>query len=154
MLPVACGTLLGTLTLLQTVLSYNSSNLYSILVVDYDIYWRIYKLLFTRSLIGSLSSAKQRLIVVQGPWHIYKSICEAIWDFYAPLLLSKIWLFVFEKACPQKPALKDMLLFFIYLFVLPRTLDLATFNLQSTLYGKAIHNLMFHLIPLVSCRNF
>jgi hypothetical protein len=58
-LPIACGTIFGTLTVLRQIMSYNPSNEFTFLVVDYDIYWRIYKLMFSSSMIGCLSTVKK-----------------------------------------------------------------------------------------------
>lgn len=148
-LPIACGTILGTLTVLRHIMTYNPSNIFTFLVVDYDIYWRIYKLMFSSSMIGCLSTVKKRLILIQGPWHIYKSICEAVWEFFSPLILARIWLHIFKSQCPQKPPLKDILVIFISLFVLSHQMDFEIFLLKKTVYGKCIHILLNHLIPLV-----
>ena len=152
-LPVTCGTLLGTVQ----ILDYLKKNVFdefhfSFVVLDYDLYWRTYKLLFTRSIIGGFFDHRERLILILGPWHIYKSLCVAIWNWGAPLLFADLWLRTFDRRLPLSPDLKDITLFFVAIFL--GTRGSAIWMPDNSILGNSIALLLYQLIPLVGFPGF
>jgi hypothetical protein len=150
-LPLACGSNFGTLSLLRYLVEQTFAGYYTVLVVDYDIFWRIHKWMFTKSVIGSLATVKQRFIILQGPWHIYKSLCEAVWSNFVHIVFAHLWIHVFQKPCPQTPPLKEILYFYIAMYHISKRIARDSWNFPSTnVYGTCILLLLYDLIPLVS----
>ena len=149
-LPFACGTLKGTISLIKYFFEneYYKKDEFLLVVVDYDLYWRIFKLLCSNSICGSFPSLKKRLILIQGPWHIYKMICEATWEIYSPLLLARIWQKTFNTPVPEKPPLKKIL--FFYLSLISTSRRNRKWKSSGNTLSRLIQILIYELIPLVS----
>lgn len=146
-LPITCGTLEGTVNLLKEILKAIVDDKYLILVVDYDLYWRIQRLFYTNSIFGSYPTLKKSLILIQGPWHIYKNLCESVWEVFSNLILADLWLLTLKKICPASPSLKDIVFFFNLIFIATRG---TTWNDNSSnVIFFCLHFLIYTLIPLV-----
>ena len=121
--PFAIGTVYGTCKFLQMVHSRMEKAHYTLIVVDYDIMWRIWRAFHSKDLIGPFDSLQSSCIFFQAPWHIYKRIAELVWKTFAPLVFADLWLIAYDKPCPAKPALRDMLPFFIVIRFLATSVD-------------------------------
>ena len=149
-LPSACGTILGTITLLR-YLSENSlqiSDTYSICVLDYDLYWRVMKFYHTSSLWRPFELQQKKLVLLMGPWHIYKLLSEAIWRAFVGLVFAPMWLHIKEAKVPASPTLVDIITIFIAIANTTKSQPKWNSN-QNSPVCRSIQLLMYHYIPLV-----
>ena len=103
-LPVACGSLEGTVQMLKFLQRNGLRNgVYGACVLDYDLYWRTFKFLYSSSCRGSFPQLRKQMIFVMGPWHIYKLLSEAVWSAYAPIIFAPMWLSVLKRKVPANP---------------------------------------------------
>jgi hypothetical protein len=152
-LPVACGTLKGTISLLNFVSrNYFFENEYSVMTLDYDLYWRVHKLYFTSSIKGSFSLHRKKLILIMGPWHIYKTLSLAVWELFAPLILAPLWIETFGKRVPKSPNLREQLIF--YISIANCTRRNRKWSPVDDPFSECTSCLIYELIPLVSLTRF
>jgi hypothetical protein len=147
-LPKACGTLSGT----AHMLNYVADNLFTmdrftVMTLDYDLYWRSFKFYYTDSLIGAFPRQRENLVMILGPWHVFKRICECVWKWAAPLVLARLWLQVYRKPVPAAPELKDIVFFFVAIAL--TTKGHENWDCATDL-GRCFRILIYQLIPLVS----
>jgi hypothetical protein len=147
-LPVSCGSLKGTIELLK----YFSEKVftkttYTVATFDYDLYWRVHKLYYTTSIRGSFPEQRQKLILIMGPWHIFKTFCNAVWDYFSPLIFAPMWLEIFNTRVPENPPLKDQLVFFISIANCTRRK--TKWKPKNNCLAESTACLIYELIPLV-----
>ena len=147
-LPVACGSLEGTLQLLKFI-QRNAlrEEFYGACVLDYDLYWRSFKFFFSSSCRGSFPHLRERLILIMGPWHIYKLMCEAVWKAYAPIIFAPMWLAVLKRKVPDNPSLVEKLTIFISVALC--TKNRTHWNPVGNEVASSICALLYRFIPLV-----
>ena len=148
-LPSACGTILGTLFLLRYLVtnSLSLSTTYSICVLDYDLYWRVMKFYHTSSLYNPFKLQQQRLILIMGPWHIYKVLSEAVWKCFAAIVFAPMWIHVKRSKVPAMPSLTDITRIFIAVANTIKSQPRWEPNGDSVC--SSICLLIYHYIPLV-----
>ena len=93
-LPIRCGEFLGTLRVLDHLKSIGFWNYPSIrpLVVDYDLWWRIQRIILSESCVGGLETLRRKTLLIQGPWHLYKVLSEAFWKNFGHLFVYETFL--------------------------------------------------------------
>ena len=147
-----CGTVEGTLQILKTLIEKqggSNEKRYVFLVVDYDPYWRITKLMYSLSFTDSLKTVKERVILFQGPWHIFKTLSNSTWACFAPLILGDLWLSTNRFRCLNNAPLNEQLPFWIYLYSLRDEINKELDHCNGII-KKCLKLLFFHYIPLVS----
>ena len=149
-----CGKILGTSQILgylknETQLWHNP--FYVFLAVDYDIYWRLHKFIFSCTFLnGSLKTFKDRTIVIPGIWHIFKTLADSVWKKFSTLILVRLWCNTSKRICPTKPAFPDIIFYFICLYAIQNSRkNTNTVWNSTTLFGSLLSYLMDELIPLV-----
>jgi hypothetical protein len=110
-LPIKCGEIRGTLQVLEHLreIGFWRTKKLRALVADYDLWWRIQRLVLSNSFIGSLETFRKRTIFIQGPWHLYKVLAEAFWKKFGPLFAYSLFLAGVRTANPtinKTPELK------------------------------------------------
>ena len=150
-LAVACGSLEGTLQLLKFLqhTALLSEQFYGACVLDYDLYWRSFKFFFSSSCRGSSPLLRKRLILIMGPWHIYKLMCEAVWKSFPPIVFGPMWLAVLKRRVPDNPSLVEKLTIFISVAL--ATKNRTHWNPVGNEIASCICALIYRFIPLVSC---
>ena len=147
-LPVACGTPVGTAALLKYVTDHLlSEDRFTVVTLDYDLYWRVMKFFYTRSLVASYPQLKKQMILILAPWHVFKRTVEVIWNFFAPGIFARLWLATFHRPVPSSPDLKDMMFFLTALALC--TKRSARWQVESCM-GHCLRVLICRLVPLVS----
>lgn len=148
-LPFKIGTVVGTINATAHLIKNHFSDIdtYKVLVVDYDIFWRLHKLLFSISITSSFPTIRKKMILIQGPWHVYKTFCNAIWDCYSNILIADIWLNTFKKPVPNDPDLADQLYFMIF-FAFCVKLQKEKWE-PKTKFGTFVSLLLYELVPLL-----
>ena len=121
------------------------------LVIDYDLYWRTHRLYFSQSIIGAFQTLREGLVVIQGPWHVFKTFAESIWSKFSRLILAELWLFVIRRPCPTAPDVKDIIFIFIAVYSIVKISPTWIYDPDNVLQACCYY-LFYHLIPLV--RNF
>jgi hypothetical protein len=101
-LPIKCGEYLGTLEVLNALKQKGFWNFDTIrpLVVDYDLWWRIQRMILSSSTIGCFSTLRKKTLLIQGPWHLYKVLSEAFWKAFDPLCVYRVFL---RTSCKNSP---------------------------------------------------
>ena len=152
-LPVACGTLSGTAQLLNEI-SHRAlrDGKFGICVLDYDLYWRTLKFFYTTSLQGAFSYFRRRILLVMGPWHIYKTLLETIWTTYAPIVFAPMWIAVKGARCPAVPDVPDILTIMVAIALTVK--QYPTWQTRGNQTVSSLCLLLYHWIPLVSCKVF
>ena len=123
-LPIICGTGVGTseiIDYLRSALNVYSENVYVFLLLDYDLYWRVHKFIWSDSFLrNSLHTFRKRRLLLHAPWHIYKLLADSVWKTFAPLFLADLWLYNTEQtnSCPRKPELKFYLFYYIAIWAI------------------------------------
>lgn len=146
--PFACGTVTGTALLLGYVKQkLLQDNKYGLCVLDYDLYWRTMKFYHTDSLSGAFKTCRDQLILIMGPWHIYKLLAQSVWDTYAAVFFAPIWIKVKKKRCPAIPDLPDIITFFVCIALAVKEKEM--WNPRGGI-ARSICMLIYKLIPLVS----
>ena len=152
-LPLQSGTAKG----LSDIIGYLKTNFklwdndsFTLMVVDYDIYWRLHLFMWTDSFIGCLQKFRDTTILFPGPWHIYKTLCDSIWKKFSSLLFAEVWCFTSDGACPKTPTLPEITFYFIAFWAIAKNRQRhgTTFR-SSTLYGSLLQHVMTDLIPTV-----
>jgi hypothetical protein len=151
-LPVSCGSLKGTVELLKYFSEkVFTDTMYTVATFDYDLYWRVHKLYYTTSIRGSFPEQRQKLILIMGPWHIFKTFCNAVWDHFSPLIFAPMWLETFKTRVPENPPLKDQLVFFISIANCTRRK--IKWKPKNNFLAESTTCLIYELIPLVLIMN-
>lgn len=150
-LPIKCGTLQGTTEMLVKFCSVvnQNPNRFICLVIDYDLYWRTHRIYFTKSIVGAFQTLRNGLIVLQGPWHVFKTLAEAIWSKFSRLILAELWLHVFRRSCPTSPDLKDIMFVFIAVYAIVKLSPRWAYDSENILQSCCYY-LFYHLIPVVN----
>ena len=149
-LPSACGTIAGSITLMRYLSkeSLQHSNKYSICVLDYDLYWRIMKFYHTSSLWRPFELQQDRLILIMGPWHIYKVLTEAVWKAFSALILAPMWLHAKAAKVPAIPSVVEITTIFVAIAMTSKSQPRWCTH-QNDPICLSIQLLMYHFIPLV-----
>lgn len=142
----------GTLKILQNLkeqfLGLNC-NFYTFCTFDYDIYWRLHRLFYTKSLNpNSLRTAKKQLIIVLGPWHILWKFSSKMWKFYSPLFIAHL-VFEYETKCSVNAPFPLQLQVWIALFKYRSTLIHQLKLLPPSNMQTVLLLLIEILVPLV-----
>ena len=150
-LPSACGTNAGTITLMRYLLVeiLQPSDKYSICVLDYDLYWRVMKYYHTSSLWRPFMFYQERLILIMGPWHIYKVLTEAVWKAFSALIFAPMWLHAKAAKVPAIPSVVEITTIFVAVAMTSKNQPRWSTN-QNDPICVSIQLLMYHFIPLVS----
>ena len=152
-LPLACGTINGTLETLRYLYdTVASDDTYGLAVLDYDIWWRTMKFFYTKSISRACMGARRRIIFIMGPWHIYKLLSEAIWSAYVPIIFAPMWLELKGGIVPEKPTMVDKLTFFVAIALC--TKDVEEWIPSDNPVASSICQLIYRWIPLVRSRSF
>ena len=147
--PIVCGTMIGTVQVLKKL---QEDGLFAhsevvLLSVDYDLYWRLMKLLYTSSLHGAFSTLRQKTLLMQAPWHLYKTMCEAVWTVYGPLLLWEMHFASSSReriSAPKRSSIPRITFLLIAVHFWTRT-----HSFPNTPIGELLNQLCEELIPLV-----
>ena len=102
--------------------------------------------------MGAFESLNSRFLFFQAPWHIYKRMAEASWQYFAPLFLADLWLSTYQSAAPGKPSLKYMIPFFIVLHQTNKEIKYSHWSESTNVQVKAIGVFLKILLPLVRFR--
>lgn len=156
-LPFVCGTPLGTSQIIQYLkssLEAYSHDTYVFLLLDYDLYWRIHKFIWTDSFSrNSLHTFRERTLLFHAPWHIYKLLADSLWSKFAPLFLADLWLASSDnvKRVPRKPEFKDFMFYFIAVWsiIKDRINNAEEWNCPDSVYGQLVDFCCNEAIPLV-----
>ena len=112
-LPIRCGEYLGTLEVLNALKEKGFWDFDTIrpLVVDYDLWWRIQRMILSNSTIGCFRTLRKKTLLIQGPWHLYKVLSEAFWKVFGPIFVYRVFLRTSSKNSPvasKTPELKQI----------------------------------------------
>jgi hypothetical protein len=151
-LPIRCGEMKGTLEVVDSLREKGFWNFTTIrpLVVDYDLWWRLQRIILSESCIGSFETIRRNTLLIQGPWHLYKVFAEAFWRIFGPLFVFEVHLCTSTKASPvasKTPELKQITETLIGLWSWKR--DQGNFR-GSTVFARLIKMAMDEIVPLVS----
>ena len=159
-LPIECGTVAGTDKILMDALEIACENVkskYVFLSEDYDIYWRIHKLCWSRSLVGSYPEVKKQIVLILAPWHIYKNLSCSVWKFFGPLILADTWLQTNRNRFLADADLNEQLPFWIAVYANEKKILQQIRNIHQTVRSIALQTLLEALvsffIPLVSFKD-
>ena len=108
-----CGTLIGCIHILMDLFtnSKNYTNPYNFvyLTVDYDVYWRISKILYSTTFESYFLEPKKNLVLVLAPWHIYMNLSTAVWETFNPIILANLWIKYQRNDSLNRPPLNKQL---------------------------------------------
>src|SRR3990167_5066962 len=150
-----CGTLDGTLSILFSLSNElcedSSENNYIFLSVDYDIYWRISKVLFSKTFTGLFKQLRTKLVLILAPWHIYYKLSSGVWKLFNNFFTSFVWLENYKGSALEDPPLNKQLPFWIAIWkykkvLLLRIKHISTLNSNIKFLLKV---LIKSLVPLV-----
>lgn len=157
LLPIRCGSFLGTLEVLRWLRDQGvwDQDYYVALTVDYDLWFRIMRMICTDSLRGALQTLGQKTILMLGPWHIFKKLSEGVWISFGNLVLQDVAMSVSDSHTPtistKKATMPQIILVFVNIFIWSE--NGGTFDGASTISALA-RILTEELIPLVSGKKF
>ena len=81
------------------------------LVVDYDLWWKIQRMILSNSTIGCFRTLRKKTLLIQGPWHLNKVLSEAFWKAFGPIFVYRVFLRTSSKNSPvasKTPELKQI----------------------------------------------
>jgi hypothetical protein len=152
-LPLACGTIKGTIGTLRYLFDTVAlTDTYGLAVLDYDIWWRTMKFFYTKSISQACMSVRRRIILIMGPWHIFKLLSEAIWSAYASIIFAPMWLKLKGGTVPEKPSMVEKLTFFVAIAIC--TKEVEQWVPSDNPISLSICQLIYRWIPLVRNLSF
>ena len=153
LLPFPPGSISGTIKIfnhLKNQFMGINSEYYTFCTVDYDIYWRINRILYTNSLNrASFATVKRSMIVVLAPWHIIWKLSSKIWKFFLPSFIAQL-IFSFDTRVSVNASFPTQLHVWMSLLKYKKLIIPVINNLtESHNFKQSLLYLIETLIPFV-----
>ena len=148
-----CGNVIGCIHILIDLFTnsknYTSPTDFVYLTVDYDVYWRISKILYSKTFEPYFAEPKKNLVLVLAPWHIYMNLSTAVWETFNPIILANLWIKYQRNDSLNRPPLNKQLDVWISIWKHRERIIKDLKLLTASSIKECLLKLVEELIPMV-----